>query len=101
MVMETLAAVIILAPLCLSIVLPLGVDPIHFGVIMTVNLVIGMCTPPVGVNLFVASRIGGLPIEAMFKWLVLMLGSLVVVLMLVTYIPQLSLVLPNLMHMLR
>jgi C4-dicarboxylate transporter DctM subunit len=101
MVMETLAAVIILAPLCLSIVLPLGVDPIHFGVIMTVNLVIGMCTPPVGVNLFVASRIGGLPIEAMFKWLVLMLGSLLVVLMLVTYIPQVSLLLPNLMHMLR
>ena len=101
MVMETLAAIIILAPLCLSIVLPLGVDPVHFGVIMTVNLVIGMCTPPVGVNLFVAARIGGIPIEVMFKWLGVMLGSLIVVLFFVTYIPALSLTLPQLMHLAR
>ncbi len=98
MVMETLAAIIILAPLFLPVVKALGVDPIHFGVIMVVNLVIGMCTPPVGVNLFVAARIGSIPIERMFKWLGLMLGGLILVLFLVTYIPQFSLFLPQLMQ---
>ncbi len=91
MLMETLAAIIILAPLLLSVVVPLGIDPIHFGVIMVVNLVIGMCTPPVGVNLFVAARIGGIKIEAMFKWLIPCIAALLVVLLLVTYIPSLSL----------
>lgn len=91
MLMETLAAIIILAPLLLSVVVPLGIDPIHFGVIMVVNLVIGMCTPPVGVNLFVAARIGGIKIESMFKWLIPCIGALLVVLLLVTYIPGLSL----------
>lgn len=90
MLMETLAAIIILAPLLLSVVIPLGVDPIHFGVIMVVNLVIGMCTPPVGVNLFVASRIGDIKLESMFKWLIPSVGVLLVVLMVVTYIPVLS-----------
>lgn len=96
MVMETLAAIIILAPIFLPMIKTLGVDPVHFGVIMVVNLVIGMCTPPVGVNLFVASRLGNLPIESMFKWLGIMLGALIVVLMLVTYVPQFSLFLPSL-----
>ncbi len=96
MVMETLAAIIILAPIFLPMIKTLGVDPVHFGVIMVVNLVIGMCTPPVGVNLFVASRLGNIPIESMFKWLGLMLGALIVVLMLVTYVPQISLFLPAL-----
>ena len=96
MVMETLAAIIILAPIFLPMIKTLGVDPVHFGVIMVVNLVIGMCTPPVGVNLFVASRLGNLPIESMFKWLGIMLGALIVVLILVTYVPQFSLFLPSL-----
>ncbi len=90
MLMETLAAIIILAPLLLSVVLPLGVDPIHFGVMMVVNLVIGMCTPPVGVNLFVASRLGGIKLEEMFRWLIPCIGTLLIVLLLVTYIPALS-----------
>jgi C4-dicarboxylate transporter DctM subunit len=96
MVMETLAAIIILTPIFLPMVLKLGVDPVHFGVIMVVNLVIGMCTPPVGVNLFVASRLGNLPIESMFKWLGLMLSGLILILFLITYIPQLSLFLVHL-----
>lgn len=91
MLMETLAAIIILAPLLLSVVMPLGVDPVHFGVIMVVNLVIGMCTPPVGVNLFVAARLGEVKIENMFRWLLPMIGCLLIVLMFVTYIPALSL----------
>lgn len=97
MLMETLAAIIILAPLLLSVVLPLGVDPIHFGVIMVVNLVIGMCTPPVGVNLFVASRLGGIKLEEMFRWLAPCIAVLLVVLVLITYIPALSTGLVSLM----
>lgn len=96
MLMETLAAIVILAPLMLSIVQPLGIDPLHFGMIMVVNLVIGMCTPPVGVNIFVASRLADMPIEKMFKWLTPMIGVLLVVLMIITYVPQLSTFLPNL-----
>ncbi len=98
MVMETLAAIIILAPIFLPILIPLGVDPVHFGVVMAVNLVIGMCTPPVGVNLFVASRLGAIPIESMVRWLLPMLGLLAMVLFLVTYVPQFSLFLPSLVR---
>jgi len=97
MFMETYAAVIILAPVLLPAVTSLGVDPLHFGLIMTINLTIGLCTPPVGVNLFIATRIGNCPIEDMFKWLLPMLGVLIFVLMLVTYIPQLTLFLPGLL----
>ena len=91
MFMETLAATIILAPILLQVVAPYNVNPIHFGVIMCVNLVIGMCTPPVGVNLFVATRIGKVSIEQMVRPLLPAIGALLIVLMLVTYIPGLSL----------
>ena len=91
--METLAAVIILAPLLLAIVTPLGVDPIHFGVIMTCNLVIGQCTPPVGVNMFVASGVAGIPIERMFRWLFKFIAIMIISLMVITYVPALSLAL--------
>lgn len=89
--METLAAVIILAPLLLAIVTPLGVDPIHFGVIMTCNLVIGQCTPPVGVNMFVASGVAGIPIERMFRWLFKFIAIMILSLLVITYCPTLSL----------
>jgi C4-dicarboxylate transporter DctM subunit len=97
MFMETLAAIVILGPLMLSLVTPLGIDPVHFGMIMVVNLVIGQCTPPVGVNLYVAARVGNIKLERMFKWLIPMIGVLLIVLMFVTYIPQLSLLLTNLL----
>jgi C4-dicarboxylate transporter DctM subunit len=97
MLIETLAAIIILAPLLLSVVEPLGVSPLHFGIIMVVNLVIGMCTPPVGVNLFVASSIGKIKIEQMFKWLIPLISVLIIVLLVITFIPGLSTFLPNLL----
>ena len=96
MFMETYAAIIILAPVLLPAIEEMGVDPLHFGLIMTVNLTIGLCTPPVGVNLFIATRIGNCPIENMFKWLVPLLLVLIVVLMLITYIPSLTMFLPQL-----
>lgn len=97
MFMETYAAIIILAPVLLPAVQEVGVDPLHFGLIMTVNLTIGLCTPPVGVNLFIATRIGNCPIESMFKWLMPLLLVLIAVLMLITYIPSLTMFLPNML----
>lgn len=97
MLMETIAAIVILAPLLLSIVTPLGVDPIHFGVLLVVNLVIGMCTPPVGVNMFVAAKITDMPIERMFRWMVPMIGVLVVVQLVITYVPSISTFLPRIL----
>ncbi len=91
MIMDPLASVVILAPLLLNVVKPLGVSPLHFGVIMTMNLVIGLCTPPVGGNLFVAVGIGGIKVETLMKWLYPMIGVLFIVLLIFTYIPALSL----------
>ena len=96
--METLTAIIILTPILLPVVTMVGVDPVHFGLIMGTNLVIGQCTPPVGVNLFVAARIGRVKVERMFKWLVPFLLVLLLVQQLITYIPGISLLLPNLMR---
>ena len=93
--MEPSSIVMIMVPLLLPIATQLGVDPIHFGVIVTINMELGMLTPPVGLNLFVASGITGEPIKNVVKYvmpwfLVLLLG-----LLLVTYIPQISLWLPS------
>ncbi|MCG8483803.1 MAG: TRAP transporter large permease [Clostridia bacterium] len=94
--METLAAVIILAPILLPVVLEIGVDPVHFGIIMVVNLAIGFMTPPLGVNLFVTCGIADISIErisrAIIPWLIVMISTLLII----TYIPAISLTLPKL-----
>ncbi|NLE25752.1 MAG: TRAP transporter large permease [Clostridiaceae bacterium] len=89
--METAAAIIILTPILAPIAVQLGVDPVHFGVIMIMNLAIGLCTPPVGINLYVASNIAKTKIDNMMKWLWPFLGVSIAALLLVTYIPQISL----------
>lgn len=96
MLMETLAAIIILAPIFLPVVTGLGVDPIHFGLIMVMNLTIGQCTPPVGVNTFVACRIGSIKMESMFKWLFACIAMMIISLLICTYVPAISMALPNL-----
>jgi len=95
MFMDTLASIIILTPILLPIVTSVGIDPIHFGVIMVVNLAIGFVTPPVGVNLFVASGIGKVKIETLSKNVLPLLASMLIVLLLTTYIPALCLTLPS------
>lgn len=89
--MEALAAIVILTPILLPLVLKLGVDPVHFGVIMVMNLAIGFITPPVGVNLFVASGIAKTSIGriATAAWPFLL--SMIAVLLVVTYVPAISL----------
>lgn len=93
--MEALAAIIILVPLLLPIITQLGVDPIHFGVIMVLNLAIGFVTPPVGVNLFVASGIAKLKLADIAKAALPMLGLMILVLLIVTYFPPLSMALTH------
>lgn len=94
--METLCSIMILAPLFLPIVDAFGIDPIQFGIIMVVNLAIGFITPPLGVNLFVAVRIGNSTLEDVVKGIIPFLLVMVLVLLLITYIPQISMFLPNL-----
>lgn len=99
MFMETLAAIIILTPILLPVVVAVGVDPVHFGIVMIVNLAIGLVTPPVGVNLFVGARVGGSTLEIVSRGSFPFLIAMFVVLILLTYVPSLSLFLPNLMGM--
>ena len=96
-VMEPSSIVLIMAPILFPVAVALGIDPVHFGIIMVVNMEIGMCHPPVGLNLYVASGITKMGITeltvAVLPWLFTMLGFL----LLITYVPQLSLWLPRLL----
>lgn len=96
MFIETIAAVVIFVPLLLPIITNVGIDPLHFGVIMCVNLSIGLVTPPFGINLFIASKTAGIPFEKTFKDIGLLIGVLVLVLLIISFVPQLSLFLPSL-----
>lgn len=96
--METVSAIVILSPLLLPIATEIGMEPVHFGVMMILNLTIGYITPPVGVNLFVASSIGKTPFEKVTKSAFPLLLVLLVVLLIVSFVPQLSLFLPEIMN---
>lgn len=96
MFMETISSIIIMTPILLPVATALGVDPIVFGVILTVNLAIGFCTPPLGVNLFVASSISKVSIESLSRAIVPFFVGMLGLLMLITYVPAISLALPSL-----
>ncbi|MGJ9457874.1 TRAP transporter large permease [Oceanobacillus sp. CF4.6] len=96
MFMETIAAILIFVPLLLPIVTAIGVDPIHFGIVVCINLAIGMITPPFGINLFVASKVAGIGFEQTLRYLKWAFATLIVVLLFITLIPQLSLYLVEL-----
>jgi C4-dicarboxylate transporter DctM subunit len=93
--MEPSGLIIIVAPLVFPIAVELGIDPIHLGIIMVVNMEIGMITPPVGLNLFVTSGVAGMPMMSVVKAALPFLGVLFVFLILVTYVPWISTFLPN------
>ena len=93
--MEPSGLLVIVAPLIFPIAVELGIDPIHLGIIMVVNMEIGMITPPVGLNLFVTSGVAGMPMMAVVRAALPFLAVLVAFLILVTYVPWLSTVLPN------
>ncbi|HWS11895.1 MAG TPA: TRAP transporter large permease subunit, partial [Rhodocyclaceae bacterium] len=97
--MEPSSIVLILAPILFPIAVKLGIDPVHFGILMVVNMEVGMCHPPVGLNLYVSSGITKMGITeltiAVWPWLLTMLVFLVIV----TYWPALSLWLPRMLGM--
>jgi tripartite ATP-independent transporter DctM subunit len=98
MFIETAAAILVLAPILVPIALGFGVDPVHFGLIMVINLAMGMITPPVGVNLFAACQVARLPIERIVPSLLPFFLVIVVCVMLVTYVPWISLGLRDLLY---
>lgn len=98
MFMETLATIIILTPLLLPVVTNLGVDPIHFGILLVVNSEIGFLTPPLGVNLFVASGISKISLEKITKSIIPFILGLLIAIIILTFIPQISTFLPNLLN---
>ncbi|MDY7220915.1 TRAP transporter large permease subunit, partial [Halalkalibacterium halodurans] len=89
--MDTVAAIIIVTPVFLPIATNLGYDPVHFGIIMVVNLAIGFITPPLGVNLFVGSGISGLSIESLSRAIIPFFVAMVLTLLLITFVPHISL----------
>ena len=93
MVMDTSPAILIVTPILLPIMKTIGVDPIHFGIIMVVNLAIGFVTPPIGVNLFVASSLSGIPVIQIAKKALPFIVYFLLALLLITFIPALSLTL--------
>ncbi|MHA5866738.1 C4-dicarboxylate TRAP transporter large permease protein DctM, partial [Pseudomonas aeruginosa] len=93
--MEPSAIILILAPIFFPIAMELGIDPIHLGIIMVVNMEIGLITPPVGLNLFVTSAVTGMPLGATIRAALPWLMILLVFLIIVTYIPAVSMALPN------
>jgi len=93
--MEPSGLLVIVAPLVFPIAIELGIDPIHLGIIMVVNMEIGMITPPVGLNLFVTSGVAGMPMMSVVRAALPFLGVLFIFLIIVTYVPWISTVLPN------
>lgn len=98
MFMDTIAAIIILTPILMPVTQQLGMSPIQFGVIMTCNLAVGFCTPPLGINLFIASNIANLPIANVIRNIAPYLVVMLIALAVVSYVPQVSLMIPDLMH---
>tara|TARA_R110002012_G_scaffold2769_4_gene13008 strand:- start:1967 stop:3310 length:1344 start_codon:yes stop_codon:yes gene_type:complete len=96
--METIAAITILVPVLLPVAVTAGVDPVHFGVIMVLNLMIGLLTPPVGMVLYVLSRVSGISFEKCMRGTLPFLVPLVIALLLVTFVPAISLWLPTLLY---
>jgi C4-dicarboxylate transporter DctM subunit len=97
-IMEPSSIVLIMAPILFPVAMKLGIDPVHFGILIVVNMEVGMCHPPVGLNLYVASGITKMGISeltvAVMPWLLTMLGFLA----LITYVPQITLWLPDLIY---
>jgi tripartite ATP-independent transporter DctM subunit len=95
MVMETIAAIIILVPVFLPVVETLGIDPLHFGLVVSFNLVVGLLTPPVGVGLFTTSIVTGTSLKKIIGPIWLWVGIAMAVLLLITYVPDIVTFLPR------
>jgi tripartite ATP-independent transporter DctM subunit len=97
--MDITPAVLIFTPIFLPVMTALGMDPVHFGIVMVLNLCIGLCTPPVGTVLFVGSGVAKVSVTQVIKPLLPFLAVMILVLLLVSYIPEITLFLPNLFNL--
>ena len=97
MFMDPLSAMVILVPILLPTVLEIGIDPIHFGIVVVMNLMIGLCTPPVGFLIFLSANIAGAKPEEVVRESVPFVAALLVALLICTYVPAVTLTLPGLM----
>ena len=95
-VIETTAAILICSTLLLPVAQALGLDPVHFGIVLCFNLLLGMMTPPMGVGLYVIANVGRIPVGHVLQAVVPFFIPLIIVLAIITFFPQLSLWLPNL-----
>jgi tripartite ATP-independent transporter DctM subunit len=98
MFIETSASIIVLAPILAPVAAKFGVDPVHFGTIMVVNLALGMITPPFGVNLFAACTVAKISLDKIIRELIPFVLVIFACLMLITYVPQISLFLRDLVY---
>ena len=93
MILDTISAIVVFAPILYKVLVPMGIDPVHLGVIMVVDLAIGFVTPPVAQNLFVASSMTGLPIHGIVKKALPFIITMLIALLLITFFPEVSLAL--------
>ena len=98
MFMETLAAIILFGPMLLKIAIPLGIDPIHFGIIMILASEVGFMTPPIGEHLFIVSSISRIPLESIIRYALPFVLTLIIAMIIITFIPGVTMVLPNLLY---
>ena len=96
MFMEALAVMTITVPFLIPLMSSFGIDPVHLGVVLVLNLMIGLCTPPVGTSLFICAKTANITIEEMYKAILPFLIPLILVLLLITYVPGIVTWLPNL-----
>ena len=99
MFMDSLPAILILVPILTPLAEHLGIHPIHFGVLVTFNLVIGLITPPYGAALFTGTIVSGLPIEKIIKEMLPFIGVSILILFLITYVPEIVMFLPKLFRL--
>ncbi len=98
MFIETSAAILVLAPILTPVAIAFGIDPVHFGIVVVVNLALGMFTPPLGVNLFAAAQVAEVPVQRLFKSLIIPVSTVVAALLVITYVPQVSLFLRDVLN---
>jgi TRAP-type C4-dicarboxylate transport system permease large subunit len=98
MFIETSASIIVLAPILAPVAMKFGIDPVHFGTIMVVNLALGMITPPFGVNLFAACTVAKISLDRIIRELIPFVLVILCCLIVITYVPQISLFLRDLVY---
>ncbi|MEA5084928.1 MAG: TRAP transporter large permease [Lachnospiraceae bacterium] len=97
MILDTISAIAVFAPILYAILVPMGINPVHLGVIVVVNLAIGFVTPPVAMNLFVASTMTGIPIDRIVRKAAPFIYAMIIALIIITFVPGISLTLGNLL----